>query len=203
MAKREVALLDEVQHFEDFGNQLPVARRDGLGPRFLVVIDLVLGIVRRHPHDPTPGPLHIGHIADGHRIHASDGRVERHAAEDLDSLCAVLANQLGEAGRLRPVVLENDGAHAPFFRELHDLEGVPLPLVGIGSVVRVQVDGPGQHRIRQLLIDGWIRLPSLVRLPVRLWGRLLRRYSPAYRCNHGHATHANQQSLRSHDGGSR
>jgi hypothetical protein len=71
------------------------------------------------------------------------------------------------------VVLEDDGTHPPLLGQLHDLEGVPLPVVGVGAVVRMQIDGSGQHRIGQLLIDRRLRMPGLVRFPVRL-GRGLR-----------------------------
>src|SRR4029450_5130612 len=119
--------------------------------------------------DASPRPFHVSHVADRHGIHATDGRIERHAAEDLDPLCSVLANELSETGRFRPVVLEDDAAHAPLLRELHDLERVPLPGVAVGSVMCVQVDGPDERGIGELLIDRWLWVPGLIRFPVRLW----------------------------------
>ena len=79
-------------------------------------------------------------------------------------------------GRLRPVVLEDDAAHAPLLRELRHLERVPLPGVAVGSMVRVKVDGAGKRGIRELLVDGRLRISSLVRLPVRLGGRLRQKW---------------------------
>ena len=137
----EIVLLDQVQNFEHFGNQLAVARDDGLGPRRLLVVHLVLGIVGRHPDDAPVAAFHVSHVADGLRVDAADRRVERDAAEDLDALCAVLPNELRETRRLGPVVLQDDGAQPTLLRQLHDFERVPLAGVAVGTVVRVQVDG--------------------------------------------------------------
>ncbi len=64
------------------------------------------------------------------------------------------------------VVLQHDAAQSTGLRERRHLERVPLARVRVRAVVSVQVDGAGEDRIRELLVDGRRRRGVLVGFPV-------------------------------------
>ena len=170
--QRQIVLRDDREHFEHLGQELSVARHDDGRAAGLAVPDFVsdfrLGVVGRHPDDASEVADDVGHVPHRLRIHSADRGVERHRAEHFEPRRRVLARQVRESGRLRPVILENHAAHAALLRQLRDLEAVPRARIAVGIAVRVQIDGADERGIGQMLVDGGRIFPVLVRFPGRL-----------------------------------
>ena len=135
-----------------FGQQRPALRHADERPLLLVVADLVLGIVCRHPDDATVATSHIDHVAHGLRVDAANRGIECHRTEHVVAWRRVLADQIRETGGLGPVILQHDPAQAALLRQLRDLEGIGIPRIAVGIVMRMQVDGADDRRIGQMLI---------------------------------------------------
>ena len=91
--------------------------------------------------------MDFGEVAHRLRIDAALGRVEGETAERFEGRRFVFADQIGESRRFRPVILEDEAAHAAFLRKLGDLESIPLAGIGIRAVMRVYVDRPVEDRV--------------------------------------------------------
>ncbi len=164
--ERQLIVRDEIEHLEHRRQQGPVPRHDDVGPRLLEIADLGLGIVRRHPHDLAIAALDLGEVAHRLRVDAADRRVEHQPAEHFEPRHIVIfPDEISEAGRLAPMVLEHQAAHAALARDLRNLERVPLAIVGIGPEMRMDVDRPLQHGILEMLLDRALGELALERFP--------------------------------------
>ena len=118
------------------------------------LVDAVLRVPARHPHDAAPSALHFGHVGDRPRIDLGAGReVRAHAAEDLH-VGMELAHVVGQPGGLIEVPLDDEPAHAGRLGARVEIERVDraggLAVArpeAVGILVRVHVDRALQRRI--------------------------------------------------------
>lgn len=152
----EALFLHDVENLERSGKQLARARHADKGNGLVERFHLMLGIMRRHPHDPREMPFHRREIADRLRIQAADLGIQRQPAKCLEIAgLGIAADEKGEACAFREMVLEDRTAHVALVHQLRDLEGIPLPLIGVGPEMRMKVDRALEDRVGQVLVDRW------------------------------------------------
>jgi hypothetical protein len=114
----------------------------------------------------------------------------------LETWRRVLADQIREARRLRPVVLQDDAAHPAFLREPSHFERVPLARITVRVMMDVKIDRPDQGGSVSFWSTDGATLRFLYGSPMRLRGWRLR----AERANRPRIREANRDENRNHPG---
>ena len=137
--EHEIVLRDERDDLLHLRHQVLSTRDGHKWPILLGESNLVLGVERRHPDQPSPSAGHLRHVLDRGRVDAADREVQVDSAEDFDARDQ-LAHHVDQTGGRLVVILEDDRAHAPRLRKLRDFNPVDRPRTIVGKAMDVDVD---------------------------------------------------------------